>query len=449
MPSFPLGSPAFPSPSLISDDNHVVVSASQLQAIWAADPTPPPANTPSHFSASPATYAALQLALPTAPMDTNVPSPTHLGSSQTPKWLASVLPSLQIPWSPTLVQPVPVGTLSCVSLCEDPATALGPPAGNSVGSPIVSLTIELDSRNEDAGMVILQPARAPGDWASFPIELSASLEVTHVVSYATPAPTPAVGSLASQDANARDTALATLPACPHLDDVVFDVHDTSEECMADILENRLGYANYVLQEPLSVHSATDINVDLAVLRQAADIVISLLSVGPLDSGGNETDFLRCLSPSSWFRLATATLAGITRSAVRTSMLWACGDFPFQPCLDSLCLPPGAFEPATQSDAIRLLLSQLTQEFDECRNASGLTDKEMSRLDECHWPLFVRELRAKMVDNTTQLCKRVSYYGLVDLATAVHNECTDDELKQIIQDDQLTALRGSEGFNMEL
>ena len=33
MPSFPLGSPAFPSPRLVDDDDHVLISDSQLAAL--------------------------------------------------------------------------------------------------------------------------------------------------------------------------------------------------------------------------------------------------------------------------------------------------------------------------------------------------------------------------------------------------------------------------------
>ena len=131
------------------------------------------------------------------------------------------------------------------------------------------------------------------------------------------------------------------------------------------------------------------------------------------------------------------------------MLRARGDFPFQPCQDSFALPKGAFEPSTQSNAIQLLLSQLTREFDVCQNALGLTDKEMTRLDECRWPLFAHELRARLRDNTFTLTECVSYYNLVHLATAVHNEATEDDLKQIIWDDRLEQIHGSKGFNMEM
>ena len=105
MPSFPPGSPVFPSPSLVHDDDHVLISGSQLAAIWTAVPSPSP--TPSHYSASPTTFAAIQQALPDAPMDT-VPSPPHTSGSRTPRSTVSILPSLLIPWSPTQVQTAPV-----------------------------------------------------------------------------------------------------------------------------------------------------------------------------------------------------------------------------------------------------------------------------------------------------------------------------------------------------
>ena len=161
MPSFPLGSPAFPSPSLISNDDHVVVSVSQLAAIRVADPSPSP--TPSHFSASPTTFAAIQQALPNTPMIIDGTSPTCSSGSRTPTRSHSVLPMLQIPWSPTPVQSVTAPLPPCKPLCKDPATASGPPAGNAAGSPIVSQTIKLGTRIEGVDQGTLQPARAPGD----------------------------------------------------------------------------------------------------------------------------------------------------------------------------------------------------------------------------------------------------------------------------------------------
>ena len=446
MPSFPLGSPAFPPHDLCEDDDHVLVTDTQLAALREAVPSP----SPSHFTASPTTFAAIEQAMPAVPMDTDTRSPRHSEGSRTPKRSASVLPTLQIPWSSTQVQTAPVPTPpSREPTVEVSATALGPPADYSAGSPGASQPITRGTRIGDVDVPMLQPALDRGDRKSCPIELSSSPEVTHAASYRSPHPTPEHASLLTQEANARDRALMSLVECPQLDNVVFLATDVSEECLADINLARVGYANYLLDEPLSIHDATDIVTDPAVVRQAADIVIGTLSVGPMDSGGSETDLYRCLSPSSWFRLATAVLAGLTRGAVRTTMLRARGDFPFRPCLDSIALPAGVPEPATQSDAIRLLLTQLTNEFDICRGASGLTDEEMTRLDQCRWPLFARELRARLRDDTFALTEKVSYYNLAQLADAVHREATEDELKRIIRDDRLEQIRGSAPFNMEL
>ena len=446
MPSFPPGSPAFPSPSLVDDDDHVVVSNSMLNAVRMVDPSP----TPSHVSASPATFAAIRQALPDEPMDTAGASPPHTAGSRTPRSSTSVLPSLQIPWTSTQVQTAPVHNPPSRELTDEvSATASGPPADYSAGSPGVSQPIARRARIGDAVVDMLQPALDRGDRASFPIELSLTPEVTHAASYRSISPTPAPASLLSQEANARDLALVALPECGHLNNVVFLATDVSEECLEDITTSRVGYANYLLKEPLAVHSATDIVASPELLRQAADITIGALSVGPIDSAGNETDLYRCLLPSSWFRLATAVLAGLTRGAVRTTMLRARGDFPYQPCLDSYALPTGVPEPATQSDAIRLLLSQLTGEFDVCRNASGLTDLEMSRLEDCRWPLFVRELRARLKDDTFTITKHVSWVGLAELVRAIQAEATEDELKCILRDERRATIRGSDGFNQEL
>ena len=447
MPSFPLGSPAFPPHDLIADDDHVLVTGSQLAALRDAVPSP----SPSHVTASPATFEAIELALAGAPSDAHMHSPAHSDGSRTPKRSASVLPTLQIPWTPTQVQTAPVPTPPSRGPTDEvSATTLGPPADYSAGSPGVSQPIARGTRTGDVSVLMLQPALDRGDRASCPIELSSSPpDVTHEASYQTPAPTPTPPTLLTQDANARDQALLALRDHPHLDSVVFLATDVSEECLQDINLARVGYANYLLDEPLAIDAATDITNSPELIRQAADIIIGALSVGPLDTGGSETDAYRCLSPSSWFRLATAVLAGLTRGAVRTTMLRARGDFPFRPCLDSVALPKGVPEPATQSDAVRLLLNQLTNEFDVCRGASGLTEEEMTRLDQCRWPLFARELRTRMRDDTIELSERVSYFGLVDLAKAVHAEATEEELKDIIRADRRAAISGSAGFNVEL
>ena len=448
MPSFPLGSPAFPPHDLLQDDEHVLVTPSQIDALRVAVPSP--SSTSSHVSASPTTFAAIQQALAGPPMDLDVHPSTHSDGSRTPRRSASVLPTLQIPWSSTQMQTAPVPTPPSRGPTDEvSATALGTPADYSAGSPGASQPIARGTRTGDVSVPMLQPALDRGDRASCPIELSSSPEVTHAASYRTPAPTPSPATLLTQEANARDQALQPFSEFPQLNSVVFLATDVSEECLQDITLARIGYANYLLDERLAIHDATDITTSPALIRQAADIIIGALSVGPMDSGGSETDIYRCLSPSSWFRLATAVLAGLTRGAVRTTMLHARGDFPFRPCLDSFALPVGVPEPATQSDAIRLLLHQLTNEFDVCRNASGLTDEEMSRLDQCRWPLFARELRARLRDDTFALTEKVSYYNMVRLAEAVHNEATEDELKTIIRDDRIEQIKGSAPFNMEL
>ena len=296
MPSFPLGSPAFPPNDLLQDDDHVLVTDSQLTALRAAVPSP----SPTHFSASPTTFAAIQQALPSAPLAADVP-PVPSDGSRTPTRSTSVLPTLQIPWTPTQVQTAPVSTPpSRGPTVEVSATALGPPADYSAGSPGASQPITRGTRTGDVSVHMLQPALDRGDRASWPIELSSSPEVTHAVSYQTPAPTPLPACLLTQEANTRDQALQTFGDNLHLDSVVFLATDVSEECLQDINKARIGYANYLLDEPLSVHEATDITTSPELIRQAADITIGALSVGPMDSGGSETDLYRCLSPSSWF-----------------------------------------------------------------------------------------------------------------------------------------------------
>lgn len=325
----------------------------------------------------------------TPPMDADPHSPAPSHGSRTPTRSISVLPTLQIPWSPTQVQPVPAHLPIPAPGVGVTATALGPPVVHAAGSPIVSQPTTPGSNCEDMEMNTLQPALSPGDWVSFPLEIDLTPSVLHDQSYATPAPTPASPMLLSQEANARDLALTSFPSHPNLDGIVFSARDTIKDCMLDMEQTRIGYASYVLQEPLSVSDETDIPVSPELLRQATNIVIGALSAGPLDStGADVADVYRCLAPSSWFHLATAVLAGITRGSVCTTLLRQCRDFPFEPCLNSMPLPPGAFPPATQSDAIRLLLSQLVQEFDVCCRASGLTDAEMKHLKECHWPLFI-------------------------------------------------------------
>ena len=100
MPSFPLGSPAFPS-QLLPSDNDVEVSPSLLAAARIADPSP----SPSHFSASPTTFNAIAQALPSPPMEIDGQSPNGTAGDRTPVQTPSTaLPTLQIPWSPTQAQ---------------------------------------------------------------------------------------------------------------------------------------------------------------------------------------------------------------------------------------------------------------------------------------------------------------------------------------------------------
>ncbi|KAI9450051.1 hypothetical protein BJY52DRAFT_1227411 [Lactarius psammicola] len=83
----------------------------------------------------------------------------------------------------------------------------------------------------------------------------------------------------------------------------------------DVSESQTGYAHYYLTAPLQVHKDNDFPATVEGFNLSVGLVLAALDCGVEDNRGDLEQ--AGLTPSSWFRLASATLGAIARGALRS------------------------------------------------------------------------------------------------------------------------------------
>ncbi|KAH9014710.1 hypothetical protein EDB84DRAFT_1443728 [Lactarius hengduanensis] len=146
------------------------------------------------------------------------------------------------------------------------------------------------------------------------------------------------------------------------DDISEEQHENAVLAMRAVTEElnsvRLGYAQYFLREELGVMPDASLHIHAPSLKRAADAVAASLSVGPFaDDPG---DAWRCLTPGTWFRLARAVLASVSRGVTRTRDIHRLGRFDLHPCLDYFSFHPSLQAPRTDIEALGMIASQLAR-----------------------------------------------------------------------------------------
>ncbi|KAH9018953.1 hypothetical protein EDB85DRAFT_2154134 [Lactarius pseudohatsudake] len=146
------------------------------------------------------------------------------------------------------------------------------------------------------------------------------------------------------------------------DDISEEQHENAVLAMRAVTEElnsvRLGYAQYFLREELGVMPDASLHIHAPSLKRVADAVAASLSVGPFaDDPG---DAWRCLTLGTWFRLACAVLAGVSRGVTRTRDIHRLGRFDLHPCLDYFSFHPSLQAPRTDIEALGMIASQLAR-----------------------------------------------------------------------------------------
>jgi hypothetical protein len=134
--------------------------------------------------------------------------------------------------------------------------------------------------------------------------------------------------------------------------------DAVRLAMNEVNEAAEGYSHYFLREDIRLEGDT-FSVTSEPLHRMIDIVTAVTSMGPRNQlDYDHGDILRGLTPSSWFRVSTALLAGILRGCVRTPDIAKRGRFDFEPCLDDFILSDELARPQSQGQLLGTLAAQL-------------------------------------------------------------------------------------------
>ncbi|KAI9467394.1 hypothetical protein BJY52DRAFT_1182822 [Lactarius psammicola] len=129
----------------------------------------------------------------------------------------------------------------------------------------------------------------------------------------------------------------------------------------DVSESQTGYANFYLAAPLQLHKDNDYPCSNAGFNLSVALVINALDSGVEDSRGDLEQ--AGLTPSSWFRLATAALGAILRGALRSGGRKIQGRVKIDESDgDVWNLADGLTPPVTQGGRIATQAQQITNFF---------------------------------------------------------------------------------------
>ncbi|KAI9452419.1 hypothetical protein BJY52DRAFT_1226120 [Lactarius psammicola] len=195
---------------------------------------------------------------------------------------------------------------------------------------------------------------------------------------------------------------------PVLNEIITDVQDPNwvdedgtverikQELMVElgrnVSESQTGYVNFYLAAPLQLHKDNDYLCSNEGFNLSAALVIAALDSGVEDNRGNLEQ--AGLIPSSWFRLATATLGailcGALRSGGRKIQGWVKIDDSDG---DIWTLAEGLIPPVTQGGRIATQAQQLTNFFMHYAGADEPPLAEfydsVLRVGQCHIEKVVR------------------------------------------------------------
>ncbi|KAI9434756.1 hypothetical protein BJY52DRAFT_1197992 [Lactarius psammicola] len=129
----------------------------------------------------------------------------------------------------------------------------------------------------------------------------------------------------------------------------------------DVSASQTGYAHYYLTAPLQVHKDNDFPASIEGFNLSVGLVLAALDCGVEDNRGDLEQ--AGLTPSSWFRLASATLGAITRGALRSGGRKIQGRVRIDADnFDDWVVAEGLTAPTTQGGRIAAQANQLAEFF---------------------------------------------------------------------------------------
>jgi 6-phosphofructokinase len=136
----------------------------------------------------------------------------------------------------------------------------------------------------------------------------------------------------------------------------------TDELLAEILEDRLGYSGYILESDVRCRKDVNIQLDGLVISDYVHALVATLDCGMEPRNIREIPY-RALSQVEWFRVANALLAAIARGIIRSKEFTRAKNLSTELIPDNLPRGPGVDMPLTTGALLQALAEQIAGEID--------------------------------------------------------------------------------------
>jgi hypothetical protein len=142
----------------------------------------------------------------------------------------------------------------------------------------------------------------------------------------------------------------------------------TDELLAEILEDRLGYSGYILESDVRCRKDINIQLDGLVISDYVHALVAALDCGMEQHNVREIPY-RAISQIEWFRVANALLAAITRGIIRSKESTKAKNLSTDLIPDNLPRGPGVDMPLMTGALLQALAEQIAGEIDICNDHS--------------------------------------------------------------------------------
>ncbi|KAI9450707.1 hypothetical protein BJY52DRAFT_1191623 [Lactarius psammicola] len=196
----------------------------------------------------------------------------------------------------------------------------------------------------------------------------------------------------------------------------------------DVSESQMGYAHFYLQTPLQFHKDNDFPVTVEDLNLSTALVVAALDCGVEDHRGDLE--LAGVTPSSWFRLASAVLGAIARGALRSGGRKIQGRVALHDDNgDDWQVADGVHPPVTQGGRVAAQAQQIAQFFSHYAGTDEppLADfyNSVIRIGQNHIEKVVRLKAAATYQITTADVQGLTDMVLDDMSKQLYTHMVND------------------------
>jgi hypothetical protein len=136
----------------------------------------------------------------------------------------------------------------------------------------------------------------------------------------------------------------------------------TDELLAEILEDCLGYSGYILESDVRCRKDVNIQLDGLVISDYVHALVAALDCGMEQRNIREMPY-RVLSQLEWFRVANTLMAAITRGIIRSKEFNRAKNLSTELIPDNLPWGPGVDMPLTTGALLQALAEQIAGEID--------------------------------------------------------------------------------------